>query len=231
LGALIATIALTIVGLTAYIAFYTRNLDELRRLLAAGKVLKADITDTRHYTGKGAHYEVAYEYEYSGSVTSARDTVDSDLYNSVAVGSQYPVTVLPSSPEIHRLGLVDEMRVAQGQTTLVAGVVILFLAGLGISVGMIVLYSNERNMIDHAEPAKAIVVSNQLVSGSRGSQHRVVYRFSDRSGVERERSCTVTTRRSHEAEEGYTVLALYWPDQEENSRIVQEFNLAEPVEE
>jgi hypothetical protein len=92
--------------------FCLSNLSVLRTLQREGKTLHTPILKKWVEHGKTTTYYLKYAFTVAGHTFTDSQDVSEETYDQVHVGRPLLVTYLPRRPAVHRVGVVNEARIA-----------------------------------------------------------------------------------------------------------------------
>lgn len=160
--------------------FAARDLSDLHALRRQGREVSAQVTGKRETHGKSVSYNLEYRFYSGGEWINDHDDVPQYLYESTPIGDTLGVTYLPSDPTVHRIGSVDDRRVARrtrGWLFGIGGIAAFFLLGIwGIE------YDYQRQMrlaISGIPTAGSIISCEPVMSGNQVKWYQVKYTFAD----------------------------------------------------
>lgn len=147
--------------------FYTSA--KVERMVKEGQVVQATVDDKYESRGDDDKtYRIEYLYRFGGYPYTGRLSVGRDRYEATAVGEKFPITILPSDPDVHEIGTVGE---ADVQTARRDGSLVVL--AIALPFALIALYlraqiRNERKILStwFTLPAQVLEVTKTTSEGN-----------------------------------------------------------------
>lgn len=210
-------LALLVAGVWLVCGLASRDLADLAALRTSGRQVTASVMGKHETHGKSTSYYLDYGFLGNWTWVSDDESVSRSEYNAASLGDPILVTYLPSHPKTHRVGQVDEARVARARTAWTWGGGVTF-----VVLGLILLvaeanYRNQRRLLREGIPVTSEVMDRKSVPG-KSTTYYIWYRYPLPNGGEETKKLSVSSRVYDQCPPGRAVTVLYDPNRPANSR-------------
>ncbi|MDQ2688560.1 MAG: DUF3592 domain-containing protein [Armatimonadota bacterium] len=204
-------------GLGVVIWRASLDLGDLAALRTRGATVMADVTDTYTSSGRSTTYHVEYTFTANGVNVSDDDDVRYTIYSRAKRGHPLLVTYLPSHPETHRVGTVDEARIVdQGRWWALLLLITLLLLGSWFLFHD-QNYRSRLKLLKDGVPVTGEVTDRDIFTNRGDKYYNISYQFPSPTGTRTNR--TRVPQEIYDAcDPGLTLTVLYDPTRPSNNR-------------
>ncbi len=204
----LAVLALTAGGLWLVCWLASRDLGDLVALRAAGRPTTARVTGRHESHGKSTTYYLDYEFEGNGQQVEDDEAVSESEYDDTSIGTAIPVVYLPSDPQTHRIGAVNDARIARSRTAWGVGALVTLIVLGGILWANEATRRNHLRLLREGVPVVGVVLDRNVVQ-AKSTTYYVQYRFTAPPASAQVKKVSVTKRLYDECAPGTPLTVLH----------------------
>lgn len=204
----------------------TKQVKTLEDLRDHGLITKGSVYGHHESSGKSTSYYLDYLYIVDGNSYTGSMKVGRDDYDYVGVGSPINITYLPSNPEEHREGVVNDERVAKLKSNWQLGLAaITGVAAIAYGI-LLYVYRRQLNLLANGYCVRAVIESIRVHRG-KNPYRELKISFSGVDGRSGGATITAPINAAWAMQEQAELPYLYLADAPSSGRIVMQLKLVD----